>query len=224
MKIQILKTGSSGNCYLLSTDSQTLIIDCGVKLAEIKKGLKFDVKRIVGCIVSHSHKDHSLCKEKLANMGCDIFAPYELGEIDRAHTTLGDFNITAFSVPHDDEKNFGFLIEVAGQKILYLTDFEYCRYRFKKQNLNHILIECNYQEENLDSLAPNYKHKIKGHCSLSTCVDFIGVNATDSLRTVLLIHMGSGIEDPMECVREVKTVAKNAFVQYAMAGTEIVVE
>ena len=31
MKLKCLGSGSSGNCYLLSTETETLILDCGIK-------------------------------------------------------------------------------------------------------------------------------------------------------------------------------------------------
>ena len=224
MKIKVLRTGSNGNCYLLSVDAETLILDCGISIAEIKKGLDFDIKRVVGCLVTHCHKDHSESKERLKKMGVNIFAPYELGELDTAHTVYGSFDITAFRLPHDDTKNFGFLIKVKGQKILYLTDFEYCKYKFTKKRINHILVECNYQDELVNRDLPNYEHKIRGHCSLKTCKEFIEVNTTNSLRSVLLLHMGHESCNAKECVEEVKKVAKNAQVDYARAGLEIELE
>ncbi len=221
MKLKVLSSGSIGNCYLLSTDTETLIIDCGINIAEIKKGIEFDLKRVVGCIVSHCHKDHSESKERLEKMGINVFAPYELGDLVMVHTVYGSFDVTAFRLPHNDTGNYGFLIEISGQKILYLTDFEYCKYRFVKNRIDHILIECNYQDKLVNKDLPNYEHKIKGHCSLKTCVDFIKANKTDSLRSVLLIHMGRETCIPEECVAAVKKETKNVHVDYARRGLEI---
>lgn len=55
LKLKCLATGSSGNCYLLSTENETLIFDCGIPIKEIKKGLDFDLGGIVGVVVTHSH-------------------------------------------------------------------------------------------------------------------------------------------------------------------------
>lgn len=155
-------------------------------------------------------------------MGIYVFAPYECRlALERAKMKYGSFYITAFSLPHNDVPNYGFLIEVDGQKILYMTDFEYCKYRFTNMKVDHILIECNYQSELVNRDLPNYEHKIRGHCSLETCRDFIEVNATNSLKTVLLLHMGGETCNPEECVAEIKKVAKNAYVDYARKGIEI---
>lgn len=55
LTLKCLGSGSSGNCYLLSTETETLILDCGIPIKEIKKGLKFDLRRVSGVVVTHSH-------------------------------------------------------------------------------------------------------------------------------------------------------------------------
>lgn len=56
MKLKCISTGSSGNCYLLQADSgETLIIDCGISIKEIKKGLDWNIRGIKGVIISHAH-------------------------------------------------------------------------------------------------------------------------------------------------------------------------
>lgn len=55
MKLKCLASGSSGNCYLLSSDTENLILDCGISIMEIKKALDFDLGGIVGVVVTHAH-------------------------------------------------------------------------------------------------------------------------------------------------------------------------
>lgn len=88
-------------------------------------------------------------------------------------------------------------------------------------NINHILIECNYQQELVDRDLPNYEHKIRGHCSLNTCKEFIKVNSTDSLQTVILCHLGQETTEPEECVAEIQKVANKANVCVAERGLEV---
>lgn len=222
LTVKVLASGSKGNCYLLTYNNQTLILDCGIGIKEIKKGLDFDVSKVVGVIVSHEHKDHSLSMEDMRNMGIPIFAPYKLGSVKKSHIRMGNFDITTFDLPHDGVWNNGFLIKVGSQKILYMTDFEYCEYVFKKQKVNHILIECNYQSKYVERELVNYEHKVRGHCELNTCRDFIKANATDGLRSVLLLHMGMETCDFEECVTEIeKAVKSDVYVDYARKGLEM---
>ena len=167
--------------------------------------------------------DHSKSVADIKKMGIPVWQPYLDGfDINSVQKRgYGSFKIMSFKLPHNGTDNFGFLIECDGQKILYMTDFEYCPYVFAKQKVNHILIECNYQQELVDRDLPNYEHKIRGHCSLDTCKEFIKVNATDSLQTVILCHLGQETTEPEECVAEVQKIVPGANVDYARAGLEI---
>ena len=51
MKLKCIATGSSGNCYTLTSYSgETLILDCGIPIKDIKKGLNWNVKDVVGML------------------------------------------------------------------------------------------------------------------------------------------------------------------------------
>jgi glyoxylase-like metal-dependent hydrolase (beta-lactamase superfamily II) len=56
MKLKCLGSSSAGNCYLLtSNNGETLILDCGIPIKEIKKGLNWNIRGITGVIISHTH-------------------------------------------------------------------------------------------------------------------------------------------------------------------------
>lgn len=51
MKLKCLGSSSAGNCYLLTFNSgETLILDCGISIKEIKKGLNWNIKDVVGVL------------------------------------------------------------------------------------------------------------------------------------------------------------------------------
>ena len=51
MKLKCIATGSTGNCYALTSNSgETLILDCGIPIKGIKKGLNWNVKDVVGVL------------------------------------------------------------------------------------------------------------------------------------------------------------------------------
>lgn len=220
MHLRCLASGSSGNCYLLETEYGTLILDCGISATEIKRALNFNLSNVIGAISTHGHSDHSQSVIELRDMGIPVFAPYQNCRGDRTICQIGDFRINAFKLPHNDTLNFGFMVEVEGQRLLYMTDFEYCPYIFNKFNINHMLIECNYQTKYIDREKPNFEHKVKGHCELEVCKRFIEVNKTDSLKNVILCHLGRESVDIKEIVKEVDNVAKIG-VHVATKGFEI---
>ena len=161
-------------------------------------------------------------------MGIQVFEGYKNYEdgINTMYSVkFGSFNIRTFQLPHDDTLNCGYYITVGNQKILYMTDFKYCKYRFTKQNVDHILIECNYQQELINEDLPQFVHKVRGHASLKTCKEFIEVNKSDNLKTVLLLHMGGSTCNPMECVEEIKSiVGENVYINYARKGLDVELE
>lgn len=153
-------------------------------------------------------------------MGVEVFAPCDTDRI-RINREIGGFNIQAFTVPHGEERNFGFLIKhKSGEKFLYITDFSYTDYVFQACNVNHFLIECNYQEKYVDLESANIKHKVADHASLKTCKELIKANITPYMKSVLLIHLGRGSTNPQECVAEIESVVSpNVSVDYARPNT-----
>lgn len=179
------------------------MLDCGMPMREIKAGIGFDISSIDGVLVTHCHQDHSKAMGDLRKMGIRVMAPWEDGTLSG---TFGGFAVRAFDLPHNGVPCYGFLIRAEGQTVIYMTDFEYCKYTFAKQEPNHILIEANYMDGEIDDSLPNYEHKVLGHASLGTCKGFIETNKTKGLRTVVLLHMGEGAE-PERMREEVADVA-----------------
>lgn len=230
MKLKCLGSGSSGNCYLLSTETETLILDCGIPIMEIKKGLNFDLLKVVGCVVTHSHKDHSLSAKDFENMGIPVFKPYE----NKEPINLNGWNgtIQAFDLTDKDGKFmhtnadgsecpcYGFLITHPDLgRMLYITDTELVKWRFK--DINHILISCNYQKKYIDdeNLAKR-NHVFRGHMELETVKEFIKANNSGSLQNIVLCHLSNDNSNPEECKAEVEKVAKCP-VYVARKGLEI---
>ncbi len=221
MFVRCIGTGSSGNCYALYDNAgKVLLLDLGLARKEILKGIDFNVSDVVGAVVSHGHGDHAKAVKDFENMGIKVWKPFsERNLTDRMK--FEGFSVQCFPLPHNRVANFGFYIKADGQKTLYLTDYEYCRFNFKSLQVNHVLIECNYQQELVSRDLVNYEHKIRGHASLETCKSFIAANKTNALRTVVLCHMGTETTIVEECLAEVqKVVGEGVKCVCAVAGLE----
>lgn len=204
MILKCLSTGSKANCYVLKRDNgEMLILDAGLPISEIKKGIGFDVANLKGAVVTHSHKDHSLSAEKLKQL-TPVWEPY-LSEQKRQHTHLGDFDIQCFDLPHNGVENRGFIIRVDGQTICYMTDLEYCPYSLTSQNIDTMIVECNYIKNLVPDDLPNLQHKVLGHCELDTTIGILQ-GSLRTLKHIILVHMGQGTldrEKAMERIRDV---------------------
>lgn len=53
--IKVLGTGSEGNSYLIEAEGESLLIECGLPYKQILKGINFNIKGMVGCLITHSH-------------------------------------------------------------------------------------------------------------------------------------------------------------------------
>ncbi|MFO7296780.1 MAG: MBL fold metallo-hydrolase, partial [Clostridia bacterium] len=49
--IQVLASGSRGNCYRIDDGSTPLLLECGVPYKEIQKKLNFKTSEIAACLV-----------------------------------------------------------------------------------------------------------------------------------------------------------------------------
>lgn len=58
MKLKVLGSSSSGNCYILDAHEEILILDAGVNFKEVQKALEFDFRGVRGVLITHEHMDH----------------------------------------------------------------------------------------------------------------------------------------------------------------------
>lgn len=52
-RLKVLGSSSEGNCYILDSNSEKLIIELGVSWSKVLKGLNYKIEDVAGCIVSH---------------------------------------------------------------------------------------------------------------------------------------------------------------------------
>lgn len=231
MKLKCIATGSTGNCYTLTSDSgETLILDCGIPIKEIKKGLNWNIKNVVGCIVSHVHSDHSKSVKDFKAMGIPVFAPY----ISEKPMKIGngDFRVQAFDLTTVDGRCthtnadgsecpcFGFLITHPEMgKMLYITDTELIKWKFK--GINHILLGVNYDKDLIDrDNTGKANHVFRGHLSIDTACDFVKANHSDSLQNVIMCHLSDENSDRDSFIEKMKKVAYGANVDVAERNKE----
>jgi phosphoribosyl 1,2-cyclic phosphodiesterase len=170
-----LGSGSCGNCYYLATETDAIIIDCGVGIRRFKKHMQeygMKIGKVRGLLITHDHADHiksagKLSKEyalpvyatPLIHEGMDknwqnsVKIPVEnRHHIDKEEPfEIGCFRITAFSLPHDSSENVGYYIEVGDYRFTVMTDVGDVTENVKQyiQKSTHLILEANYDEEML---------------------------------------------------------------------------
>lgn len=223
MKLKVLGSGSSGNSYILSTPTESLVVEAGLSFKTIQKGLNFDLSTVVGCLVSHSHFDHCKAVPDLLKAGIDVYLSEQTkqaigaSESHRVITVkplkqfkVGDFAIMGFPTEHDCDGSLGYLIQYlpTKEKVLFLTDSYYCKYKFR--GLNYIMIECNYIKETLDAnieaglINEAMKPRLlQSHFSLENVKKFLQANDLSQCRKIILLHLSEGNSDARRMVREI---------------------
>lgn len=78
MKLIVLGSSSSGNCYILDNGKEALIIEAGIRFQEVKKALDFNLRKVVGCVVTHAHNDHAKYIKAMVDSGFHTLALREV--------------------------------------------------------------------------------------------------------------------------------------------------
>lgn len=231
MKLKCLGSSSAGNCYLLtSNNGETIILDCGIPIKEIKKGLNWNIKDVVGVLCTHKHLDHSKSVKDFEAMGIQILAPY-LGD-SRKSMNMGEFTVKPFDLTTIDGNwthtnadgepcpIYGFLITHKEMgRMLYITDCEVVKWKFK--DINHILLGVNYDKDLIDrDNTGKANHVFRGHLSIDTACEFVKANYSDSLQNVIMCHLSSENADKDSFIEKMKKVAYGANVDVAECGKE----
>lgn len=239
MKLKILGSSSKGNCYILENESEALLIECGVKLDIVKQELNFNIRKVVGCLLTHEHGDHAKYLSEFMKCGINVYASKgthaACGTSDnhRAYTTgdepsynIGGFKIMPFDVKHDAAEPLGFLINHSETgNVLFLTDTYYVPYKFK--NLHNIIVEANYSKEIIDKkrslgYLPQFLNDriIKSHMSLETCKELLQANDLTQVNNIVLIHLSDGNSDALHFQTEIQNITGKT-VHIADAGVII---
>lgn len=222
MVLKVFGSSSSGNCYLLEAEDGTLIIECGISATEIKKALNYRLDKVVGCLVSHQHRDHSKCLKEIVSYGINV---YSLQDVFNSHELknrafyneiqamrgymIGGFKVVGLNLAHD-VPCLGFVIEHKEMgKLLFVTDTMMLEYRIP--NLNHIMIEANYSDDilyrNIDSGIVPFVMKerlLHSHLELETTKGILSANDLSSVFEIVLIHLSKNNSDEERFRNEIK--------------------
>ena len=210
MDIQVLSSGSKGNCYLVGDGHSRLLLDAGIPLPKIQLGCEFMTGSIAGCLVSHIHDDHSHAVKELARRGIDIYGPREMADagmpVDAVELNVlyqaGTFTFQAFEATHDCQC-YGYLIQSkeTRERLVYLTDSATIKYRFK--NIDYWLVEANYGEKIINGNVKNgmdkkhAKRVEKTHMSIEKLQRYFQLYDSLPAKEIFLIHLSDDNSDAM---------------------------
>lgn len=212
MKVQMISSGSKGNCAIILSEDANIIIDAGISYITLKKkleenSLSFDIFDAI--LITHCHKDHtsglsSIIKHSTINAyvpekmfdSIKEYIPYA-----RCNFIDDEFNINSLAIElihtsHDAPSSVGFLINSNEKKMCYITDTGYInrKYLSKMVGLDCYVIESNHDEVMLmDGPYPRFlKERVisdKGHLSNITTAKYLKKIIGNNTKNIVLAHL-----------------------------------
>lgn len=220
MQIEVLGTGSAGNCYKLEIGRATLLLECGLPFKVIQRKLDFKLSDIDACLVTHEHMDHAKAVKDLMKAGVDCYMTEGTAEAlgVRGHRLnafrkddkgqgycrkfFSDIQILPFEAAHDVKEPVSYFIKTRDRKesLVFVTDSAYLKYKIPDCDV--LMIECNYVKSVLDKQVEDgklntslRKRIVKNHLSLETLVEALKVADLKRLKKIYLLHLSDSNSD-----------------------------
>lgn len=236
LKLKPIVTGSDGNLYVVNSNNNLYLLECGIDYKLIIKYLGINnilISKIKGCFISHKHSDHTLSIREI-NRFMPIYSNYQVmdkfnydGNVLNpkvAYNFDGDLNVMTFNVEHGSAECYAYMFKNNDYKILFITD---C-FKFDeplKAQFDEIFIECNWTrdlltkrlEETKDTPEyTKYERQYQTHMSLDTLKLVLEKSLNLSkCKKITLIHPSKEVCDKELVLNELKSLYPNIDIQFA---------
>lgn len=229
MQLKVIGSSSKGNAYVLDGQRESLVIEAGIKLKEVKRAIGFDnLPKVVGCIISHSHNDHAGYAAEYAEAGIIVLAlqaTLDAKGIGRNCMAVeegkgykvGGFTVFPFEVMHD-VPCIGYVVchEECG-KLVFFTDTYACQHSFT--GVTHYIIEANYSDERLEEniaagRVPQLLRNrlLTSHMEIGNTIAFLRRNPLKTVRNIVLVHLSDGNSDEAQFIdRTIAATGKRVY-------------
>jgi len=219
---QSLASSSSGNAYLVSDGQTNILIECGLSHKKLQQACGFKLTSLDAVLISHEHKDHSQCVEKILSSGIPVYLSQgtaralELPEklLDMAtemvageQFTVGTMVIKPFSTFHDAEEPMGFVMQstVDWDVFAFATDTVNLPYNFPGVNI--LALEANFQQDILDRserMPEKTKKRVSNtHMEIDKLCECLRRMDLRSCRELWLLHLSSAMSHEGQFVNKV---------------------
>ncbi|HMD98208.1 MAG TPA: MBL fold metallo-hydrolase [Terriglobia bacterium] len=221
VRVCVLASGSRGNSTWIATDRTCLLVDAGLSRKETYARLRAvgeDPKACRALLVSHEHADHI---NGLRVLALDLEVPICINSGTRAAITwdpkltafetfcagakftIGDIEVTPFSIPHDAADPVAFTFESQGVKIGVVTDLGYIPELVKQhvKGCHCLIFESNHDLDML-KVGPypwHVKQRVmsrQGHLSNRTTAEFLTQDYDGQAQVLVLAHLSEANNHP----------------------------
>ena len=223
MIFQSLASSSSGNAYLVSDGQTNILIECGLSYKKLQQACGFKLTSLDAVLISHEHKDHSQCVDKILSSGIPVYLSQgtaralELPEklLDLAtemaageQFTVGTIDIMPFSTFHDAQEPLGFVMQsqVDGDIFAFATDTVNLPYNFPGVNI--LAVEANFQTsilERCERMPEKTRHRIANtHMEIDKLVQCLRRMDLSRCREIYLLHLSSATSHEGQFIHKVE--------------------
>lgn len=250
LKINVLGSGSSGNCALVRSGDSSVLIDAGLSARRISDRLEaigFDPCELTGILLTHEHGDHVrgldvFCKKADVPVYCNALTQETLQQglkhpkrwkIAQAGSrfTVGKIEVNTFSVIHDAVDPMGYVLADEESTLGVVSDIGHITNSVRKQlaGVNTLFVEANYDLVLLqnDTKRPwSTKQRIlsrHGHLSNEQTAELVVECASSGLHRVVLGHLSQDCNSPEVALQTIqRQLVKNGFeeIDICCAGAE----
>lgn len=219
MELCSVASGSSGNCIMVGSDRNRVMIDTGISGKRIENGLNefgYTTSDMDGILITHEHSDHIKGLGVVARKyGLPIYATEgtknailttkSVGKIDEElfHVIhpdeefgIGELVIEPVAISHDAAEPVAYIVKKEEKSVGVITDLgKYDEYIVDKMHgLDVLLLEANHDVHMLQ--AGSYPYPLKqrilgdrGHLSNELSGQLLGSVLHDNFKAVLLGHL-----------------------------------
>ena len=238
MNLCSIRSGSRGNAILVWTDSTKILIDCGISGKIAENGIRdiaLSPEQIDAILITHEHRDHTCGAGIMSrryhipifannntwrSMELDIgkICPENRREFNHTDTfSIGDIEISPFSIPHDASDPVGYSLSSGDKKISIATDIgilEESLFRAVKGS-QLVLLESNHDRNMLEmgSYPLSLKQRIrsdKGHLSNDDAGKAAEFLVRMGTKQIMLGHLSPENNYPLLAEQTVRNVLSKA--------------
>ena len=240
MKLHVVATGSSGNCYVLDGKDSALVLEAGVQPEKVFRMVRTSTRKIAGVLITHEHGDHAKFVHRWLELGFPVFMSAGTRDTLRLEDAAGvvtlrtgskfalndSFEVTPLRAVHDAAEPVLYVIQTTeAGRILFATDTGRIPYYFADGRFRHLVIEVNFLDDMVDEglrtrrIIPPLAARIHGnHQSLTNAKDFLRAHRSPELETVVLIHLSEENADPGIIAAEIGRICPYSDVHVAVKG------
>lgn len=225
MRFASLGSGSEGNALLIGAAAGTtqthLMLDCGFVTREVERRIaRFDIdpSSLAGILVTHEHSDHVGGVFRLARRyGLPVWLSHGSFEAVRHDATdvevriccdgepftVGDIEVTPYTVPHDAREPLQYVVTDGSSKLGVLTDIGRSTPHVVASlaACDALLLEFNHDSEMLarSSYPASLKSRISGplgHLSNAHAAELLGALDKSRLKKLVAAHLSKKNNTP----------------------------